>query len=158
MRNEDKSWLRKLMKEEWASINIVTKGHVHCTEDLPGLVAIYKKRRVGLLIYNILNKECEIVSLNSLIDNIGIGTNLLKSIEYIAKSNTCRRIWLITTNDNTDALRFFQKRGYNIKEVYVDAIANSRKLKPEIPFLGSYNIEIRDEIELEKILKNSYKN
>lgn len=140
------------MKEEWASINIVTKGKVHCTEDLPGLIAIYKKRRVGLLTYNILNKECEIVSLNSLIEKIGIGTNLLMSMEYIAKSNKCRRIWLITTNDNTDALRFFQKKGYNIKDIYVNAIANSRQLKPEIPFVGSHNIEIRDEIELEKIL------
>lgn len=140
------------MKEEWASTRIVTKGKVHLTENLPGFIVIYKKRRVGLITYNIIDEECEIVSLNSLIKNSGIGTILLDSLEHIAKSRGCKRIWLITTNDNVEALRFFQLKGYYIKEININAVSNSRKLKPEIPFLGLYNIEIRDEIELEKIL------
>ncbi|MFW9770940.1 MAG: GNAT family N-acetyltransferase [Promethearchaeota archaeon] len=141
------------MKGEWASSRIVTKGKVHLTENLPGFIVIYKKRRVGLITYNIIDEECEIVSLNSLIENIGIGTNLIVYLEHTAKSKGCRRIWLITTNDNVEALRFFQLRGYHIKDIHINAVANSRRLKPEIPFLGLYNIEIRDEIELEKILK-----
>ncbi|MFX0031331.1 MAG: GNAT family N-acetyltransferase [Promethearchaeota archaeon] len=151
--NEDKPWLIELMKEEWASTRIVTIGKIHRTENLPGFIAIYKKRRVGLIIYNIANEECEIISLNSLKENIGIGTNLLYFLESVAISRSCKRIWLITTNDNIKALRFYQKRGYNIKAIYINSIAHSRKLKPEIPLRGLHNIEIRDEIELEKILE-----
>jgi DNA-3-methyladenine glycosylase I len=61
------------------------------------------------------------------------------------------RIWLITTNDNIDALRFYQKRGYEMKTVHRYAMEVSRKTKPQIPFEGKYGIPIRDEIEMEKL-------
>lgn len=109
---------------------------------------------MGLLTYNIENEECEIITLNSLIENIGIGTYLLRSLESFMQSKKVKRIWVITTNDNLDALRFYQKKGFRIKAIYTDAIKESRKLKPEIPILGFYDIEIRDEIEIEKKLKN----
>jgi len=141
------------MKEEWASTRIVTIGKIHHTENLPGFIAVYKKRRAGLITYNIINEECEIISLNSLKENIGIGTNLLSSVESVAKSRSCRRLWVITTNDNIDGLRFYQRRDYKIKTIHINTIVQSRKLKPEIPLLGMHNIEIRDEIELEKILE-----
>jgi ribosomal protein S18 acetylase RimI-like enzyme len=65
----------------------------------------------------------------------------------------CRRLWLITTNDNTDALRFYQKHGFMLVAVHRNAIEESRKLKPEIPLIGNNNIPIRDEIELEMMLE-----
>ncbi len=141
-----------LINDVWASTRIVSKGKVHDTNELPGLIAIHKKNRVGLLIYNIIGDECEIVSLNSLKENIGIGTTLLKEIERKSALKSCKRLWVITTNDNIDVLRFYQKRGFKIAAIHLDALEQSRRLKPEIPFLGSNDIEIRDEIELEKIL------
>ena len=62
------------------------------------------------------------------------------------------KLWVITTNDNLDALRFYQKRGYTITKVHTDALKGWRKQKPEIPETGFYDIPIRDEIELEKDL------
>jgi len=73
-------------------------------------------------------------------------------VEKLAKMKNCSRIWLITTNDNVDALRFYQKRGYEIKSVHRYAIEESRKIKPQLPFVGKYGIPIRDEIEMEKSL------
>ncbi|OGC91897.1 MAG: hypothetical protein A2142_01565 [candidate division Zixibacteria bacterium RBG_16_48_11] len=61
-------------------------------------------------------------------------------------------MWLITTNDNLLALRFFQKRGFCISAVYPDAIQHSRRLKPEIPLIGREGIFLRDELELESFL------
>ena len=141
-----------LIKDVWASIRIVSKGKVHDANDLPGIIAIYKNNRVGLIIYNIIGNECEIVSLNSLKENIGIGTALLKQIERISTLKGCKRLWVITTNDNIDALRFYQKKDFRIVAIHLNALEQSRKLKPEIPVLGSNDIEIRDEIELEKTL------
>jgi hypothetical protein len=63
-----------------------------------------------------------------------------------------KRLWLITTNDNLHALRFYQRRGLVLVAVHRNAIEQSRKLKPQIPKLGYDNIPVRDEIELELIL------
>lgn len=145
-------WAMGLINDVWGSTRIVSKGKVHDTNELPGIVAIHKNNRVGLLIYNIVGNECEIVSLNSLKENIGIGTALLKEIERISALKGCKRLWVITTNDNIDVLRFYQKKGFKIVAIHLGALEKSRRLKPEIPFLGSNDIEIRDEIELEKIL------
>ena len=141
-----------LINDVWATTRIVSKGKVHNTNELPGIIAIHKNDRVGLIIYNIIGDECEIVSINSLKENIGIGTALLKEIERISTLKGCKRLWVITTNDNIDALRFYQKKGFKIVAIHLNALEQSRRLKPEIPFLGSNDIEIRDEIELEKIL------
>ncbi len=151
---DDRKWISQLIKEEWSSNRIVTRGRSHDIENLPGFIAVYKNEKAGLLTYIIENEECEIITLNSLIVNIGIGTSLLGSLESFLLSKKVKRIWVITTNDNLDALRFYQKKGFRIKAIYIDAIKDSRKLKPEISILGFYDIEIRDEIELEKKLKN----
>jgi len=82
----------------------------------------------------------------------GIGTALLESVCCEAQSRGCRRVWLITTNDNIDAIQFYQRRGSVLKAVYPDAIAESRKLKPQISLIGEHGIPIRDEIEFERIL------
>jgi len=61
-------------------------------------------------------------------------------------------MFLITTNDNTHALRFYQNRNFVIAAIHINAIEKSRQLKPEIPLTGADGIPIRDEIELEMLL------
>jgi hypothetical protein len=51
------------------------------------------------------------------------------------------------------ALRFYHLRGFLLAAIYRNAIAASRKLKPEIPLQGIDGIPIRDEIELELLLE-----
>ena len=48
----------------------------------------------------------------------------------IAGKNGCSRVWLITTNDNIHAIRYYQRFGFALKGVYIDALDESRKLKP----------------------------
>ena len=61
--------------------------------------------------------------------------------------------WLITTNDNLDALRFYQRRGFRITAIHAGAVDDSRaRLKPEIPEAGDHGIPLRDELELELTL------
>ena len=109
-------------------------------------------RPSGLVTYRIDGDECEIITLNSLIEGIGIGSALLEAVGKAAEASGCKRFWLITTNDNTKAIRFYQKRGMTLAALYRNAIEHSRKLKPEIPMAGLDGIPIRDEIELEILI------
>jgi ribosomal protein S18 acetylase RimI-like enzyme len=62
----------------------------------------------------------------------------------------CRRVWLITTNDNLEALGFYQKRGFVLAALHRNAMAETRRFKPNIPLIGMGGIPLRDELELER--------
>jgi hypothetical protein len=79
-----------------------------------------------------------------------VGSALLAAVENHARADGFHRIWLITTNDNLDALRFYQRRGYVIAAVHSGAVDRARRLKPGIPEVGYYGIPIHDEVELHK--------
>jgi RimJ/RimL family protein N-acetyltransferase len=81
-----------------------------------------------------------------------VGGALLEAMAERARQEGARRLWLVTTNDNIRAIRFYQKRGWDICALHRDAVAQSRKLKPQIPLTGEDGIPIRHEIEFEKYL------
>lgn len=147
--DKDREWIRSLLNERWGSLRIVSRGRVHQAEKLPGFIAHLEEQPKGLITYQIENGDCEIVSLDSFESGRGIGSMLIKSVIDLARSENCNRIWLITTNDNTVALRFYQKNGFELVAIHRGAIKVSRKIKPEIPETGNDGIPIRDEIELE---------
>lgn len=138
-----------LLKEHWGSARIVTRGNLHKAEALPGFVAEQEGERIGLVTFRNDDRDCEIVSLNSLVEKQGVGSALLEAVGEAVKTAGCRRIWLISTNDNLAALRFYQMKGLRLVAVYKDAVEKAHRLKPEIPEVGYFGIPIRDEIELE---------
>ena len=146
---KDLEWIQSLLKERWGSSHIITRGKRHNADQLPGFIAFDSEKTVGLITYSLKNNECEIVTLDSLESGKGIGHKLIKSVLDFADSKNCKRVWLITTNDNTNALKFYQKNGFHLIAIHQGAIEKSRLLKPEIPEIGFDNIPIRDEIELE---------
>jgi N-acetylglutamate synthase-like GNAT family acetyltransferase len=105
--------------------------------------------------YHIENKVCEIVSLDSLVEKIGIGSGLIAAVKSEAHRAGCCRLWLITTNDNLPALGFYQKRGFHLVAVYMNALEFSRSLNPTIPFVGLGSIPLNDEIELRSASKHN---
>ncbi|MDD5622605.1 MAG: GNAT family N-acetyltransferase [Actinomycetota bacterium] len=150
--NSDRQWIKSIFNEFWGGDIIITKGFIHSFNDLDGFIATSNNEKVGLITYKITDKELEIVSLNSFRENKGIGSSLVDTIMTLARKQKLKRVWLLTTNDNVDALKFYQKRNFTLKNIYPDAIKLSRKLKRSIPLIGNYGIPIRDEIELEIIL------
>lgn len=131
---------------------MVSRGIVHHPAELPGFIAALDGERVGLLTYQIADGACEVMSLDSTRPAQGVGTALIEAAIEAARAAGCRRLWLITTNDNLNALRFYQKRGLTLVAVYPNALAVSRQLKPQIPLSGHDGIPLRDEIELELAL------
>ena len=77
-----------------------------------------------------------------------VGKGVGVAVKEAATRQGCKTMWLVTTNDNTAALRFYQKLGFRLVAVHRDAVEKSRELKPEIPFVGMDGIPIRDEVEL----------
>jgi len=150
----EQRWLNELWKSEWGGEIMVSRGHVYRLRELKSLVAKTEQRLIGAVVYRFDNDGgCELMSINATIPGAGIGTKLLDAVESETREQGCHRLWLITSNDNLDALRFYQRRDYRITAVHVGAIDEARRIKPTIPFVGNHGIEIHDELELSKNLK-----
>lgn len=150
--DQDRDWVRGFITEQWGDSLVVAHGAIYYPHDLPGFIALQNHERVGLLTYRIVRDQCEIVSLNSTRSGLGIGTALIEAVKQTALQAGCQRLWLSTTNDNLNALRFYQKRGFRLVAVHRDALDRARQIKPSIPLIGHEGIPLCDEIELEMIL------
>jgi len=145
----DRHWVASFVKSHWGSEIVVAKGRILRPAELDGFAAFKGKGPVGLLTYRIEGLDCEIVTIDSTVEGEGIGTELVEAVKKRAQANGCKRLWLITTNDNLNALGFYQKRGFQIIAVHPDAVEEARKLKPQISLKAANGIPIRDELELE---------
>lgn len=147
--NSYREWVKNLFINNWGGDFIVSRGKIQRPENLEGVIAEENGEKIGLATVNIENNEMELVTLDSLKPGRGIGTMLVNAVINMAKEKNIKRLWLITTNDNLNALKFYQKNNFRLVKVYPGAIAESRKIKPQIPAIGEDGIPIRDEIELE---------
>lgn len=140
-------------KKHWGSSEMVISSGIYDCSKLDGFAVVNDKDDIiGLITYVIRGNECEIISLDSIEEGKGIGTSLVQEVEKIALEEKCRILKLVTTNDNLAALKFYQKRGFILSQIFPNAVENARKIKPEIPLIGYDGIPIRDEIELIKPL------
>ena len=149
VRESDREWMRLFLEERWGAAAIVTRGLIHNADRLDGFIAGIGAEPAGLITFRHDKRECEVVTLDSVREGEGIGTALLAGAVHHARESGCARLWLITTNDNLDAVRVHQKRGLHLAAIYPNALEESRRLKPEIPLTGIDRIPLRDEIELE---------
>jgi ribosomal protein S18 acetylase RimI-like enzyme len=136
------------------SLGVARLGELVYPLDHPALIAESASAGLlGMLTYLPEHgwQQCEILTLHVDEQWHGAGTALVEAVGQLARRQACTRLWLITTNDNVDALRFYQRRGFCLGTVHRSAVDHSRaSLKPEIPLAGDYGIPLRDEIELEK--------
>ena len=134
---------------QWFSMQMVVRGESIDLGTADGYYAMEDDEIIGLITYRIMDDEMEILSLDSLRENRGIGTALLNKATHNAAEIGCAKITLITTNDNLSALRFYQKRGFDMVRLHRNALEQSRRIKPEIPLFGENGIPLKHEIELE---------
>jgi len=139
--------LRSFFEREWGSSKMVSRGVIHQLDQLPGFIYLEDDNIIGIITYHVSENQCEIVSLDSFSENRGIGSSLLNQVVDEAKRNGWT-LWLITTNDNTRALHFYQRRGFLLTNVYWNGVDEARKIKPEIPMVSDDGIPIKHEMEL----------
>src|SRR4029078_13716011 len=102
--------------------------------------------------YRIAGGAWEVVTINAFLRGAGAGTALMEAVAAAARDAGCRRVWLITNNDNMRAFRFYQRRGFRLAAPLPHAVERARELKPSIPEVGLDGIPLRDELELELTL------
>ena len=156
--NKTRELVNQFFIDNWFSTDISIRGEIIDGTKLDGFLLQEENTIIGLVTYTFFGDICEIVSVDSKRENVGIGTALLNEIEKVAIDNNCKKIRLITTNDNLRALQFYQKRGYCLTKLYPNVMDEVRKVKPDVPLIGENDIPLRDEIELEKNLKEELDN
>lgn len=135
-----------LLGDDWAD-TVVVHGTAYRPAELPALIARDSDGTpVGALTYHLDRDALEVVTLDARPRHRGAGTALLDAAEQEARRLGLSRVWLVTTNDNLDAQRFYQRRGMRLVAVNVDAVEAARRVKPSIPVTGEYGIPVRDEL------------
>lgn len=146
---DDRAWVDAWMREHWGGEVLAVRGELYRPADHPGLVAEEEGTAVGLLTYIVQGAACEILSLDSLREGRGIGAALIDAVAEAARGAGCMWLQLVTTNDNLQALGFYQRRGFRLVGIDAGAVDRARATyKPGIPKVATNGIPIRDELEL----------
>ena len=145
----DGTWVRESLEREWESAIAVSRTRIHHPDRLPGLIAVRSGERVGLLKYMIEDGQLEVVTIQSLVRRLGIGTALLSAARDLAKARGCSRLWVVTTNENAAAISLYSRFGMKHVATYRGAMKEARRLKPQIPEYGPDGTPIEDELEFE---------
>jgi ribosomal protein S18 acetylase RimI-like enzyme len=147
-RDSDRGWAEGLLNAEFGGPFQVRRGELIDVLALPGFVAEHDNRAIGLLTYRRETGACELAFIAALERRRGIGSALLDALRR--EVSDCERIWVVTTNDNLEAIRFYQRRGFVLSALRPGAVDDARRtLKPTISAVGNFGIPQRDEIELE---------
>ena len=147
----DRDWIASFLEANH-SLVVARSGELVRPLDHPMLVAETDDGPAGLLTYIERDGEMEIHSLHAVRQWSGAGSALVAAIRDLAAIHGCRRLWVVTTNDNVDALRFYQRRGFRLAALRPGEVDEARRrIKPEISTIGAYGIPLRDEIEMELV-------
>ncbi len=148
----DRPWVVRRLEDAFGGVTVARKGILIDTSTLPGFVATDSGRPVGLLTYDVAHGECEVVAIISTEEGRGIGRALMDAARDHAAAAGYRRLWLITTNDNTRAFRFYQLWGMDLCAFYRHGVRRSREIKPSLPEWGDDGIPLDHELEFELFL------
>ena len=146
----DREWIAEIITGAFGSVQIVSHGEL--IEDaslLEGFAVEHDGRPIGCALVNLIENVAELVALVTTYRGAGAGTALLEAVVERARNEQWSRLWLITSNDNTDAIRMYQRAGWDWVDFRRDAITRARAIKPEIPEKGNHGIPIRHEIQFE---------
>jgi 2-oxo-4-hydroxy-4-carboxy-5-ureidoimidazoline decarboxylase len=146
----DAEWAQELIASESGGTRMIARlGRLLDPLAFPGLVAELGGKPVGLAtLAPSAGGSLEVLTLHASVRGRGVGAHLLDAARTAAASRGSRRLWLVTTNDNLDAIRFYLRWGMHVAQVHTGAVARDRRLKPSISVLNRDNgIPITDLVE-----------
>jgi GNAT superfamily N-acetyltransferase len=148
--DRDESWATDLLGDGLGGRLQARRGEIVDVLDGDGLIAELDDRPVGLLTFRPDSPSTiELAALLIVEPGRGIGSALLAAFLDEAPRRRARRVWVVTTNDNLDALRLYQRRGFRLLALRPGAVDQARAtIKPSIAEVAANGIPIRDEIEL----------
>jgi 2-oxo-4-hydroxy-4-carboxy--5-ureidoimidazoline (OHCU) decarboxylase/N-acetylglutamate synthase-like GNAT family acetyltransferase len=148
----DHDWARQLIgRHQGGDHRVARLGELLDPLAQEGIVAELDGRAIGLLTVHETDRGLEILTLHSEVPGRGAGTRLLETALRVATASHAPRVWLVTTNDNLDAIRWYLRRGMAVATVHAGAVDRNRaSVKPDLPGVNPSNqLPIRDLLELE---------
>lgn len=141
--------INEFIKQHWYTTTMIIRGKEIDMTKTEGFYFKESENIIVLITYIVYDNVLEITSLDNLQERQGIDSKLIETVIHEARERKLQKIVLITTNDNINAIRFYQKRGFDMAHLFRNTMDISRKLKPEIPLIGENSIPLRHEIEFE---------
>ena len=148
----DQRWVRNRLVRDWSSTSVARRGELIDATGLQGHVALRGGRRAGMALVDVRGDELEIVVLSSSRPRQGVGRALVARCVDEAVERRCRRVWLVTTNNNITAIAFYQHVGMDLCAFRRYAVRAARELKPTLSLRDSAGLPIDHELEFEILL------
>ena len=145
----DRTFLEELLRLRWSGGALVLRGRIVHPKDVEALAAYHDGRLAGVATWLLQGPVIYLATLNNISGQRGVGVALLEAVMQLGRQKGSALLRAIVTNDNLNALGFYQRRGFRIIDVHPGAVDMIRSLMPNIPTTGANRIPIRDEIELE---------
>ncbi|MGV9380611.1 GNAT family N-acetyltransferase [Nonomuraea sp. NPDC003707] len=150
---QDLANVTRVLTESWGGSTVVALGRGELVDAAaqPGFIAEIEGEPAGIITYARRGDSVEIITIDAVVPGRGVGAALLDAVRAVATESGAARLWLVTTNDNTHALRFYQRYGFDLIALHRNGVDRARDLKPGIPAEAD-GIPIRHELELELLL------
>lgn len=143
------SELQERLAGTWGSSVLVTRGKKHDMAALRGFIARDEAtgRLAGIALFRSELMELELVALDSIFQRRGVGTRLLDAVIAYYRKSDHKRLCLCVTNDNVNAIRFYQKRGFNLCALHQNVVPAVGRVPA---FKAGYDgIPVQHELEFE---------
>jgi ribosomal protein S18 acetylase RimI-like enzyme len=150
---EDKNILARFLTQKWGHDGVVVMGKVWTSKDL-NVISAYddKDQLLAIAGWVIKGDTLLLASIDSIFERNGVASVLIDAIIAHARSPSAKRVRAVVTNDNFEAMRFYQRRDFRFTALYVNAADAYRAIFQDTPKTGYYGISIRDTLELELVL------
>jgi ribosomal protein S18 acetylase RimI-like enzyme len=148
--DDDRPWIAETIAGAFASTRVASRGRIiDDASRLDGYIAELDGHLIGVALWLEREQDAELVAIVTTYRGVGAGVALLDAVVAYARDAGWKRLWLVTTNDNTDALRIYQRAGWDWVGFHRNSVEESRALKPELPAVGQHGIPITHELEFE---------
>ena len=141
----DESAADEFLSEALGGRHQARLGEMHDVLVHPGFGAWSGGALVGVVTYTD-RSELAAVAVDVGHRGRGIGAQLVEAVVDALRAAGHHTVWLVTTNDNLDAMRLYQRHGFRLTELHRGGVDEARAVKPQIPLVGDHGIEMHDEL------------
>ncbi|QEL25654.1 GNAT family N-acetyltransferase [Bosea sp. F3-2] len=146
----DKTELCRIMLASWGSHSMMIDLHVYDVAEIDALGLFEPSGATAALAsWTVKDDTAYLCALHSLRPGEGVAIQMLDAVIATAKAAGAKRLKAMLTNDNMPGLTFYQRRGFRLSGLYLEAIDAYRSVVPTIIKTGYRDIPIHDALELE---------
>ena len=146
----DKTELCRIMLARWGSQSMMIDLHVYDVAEIDAL-GLYEPsgRTAALASWTMRGDIAYLCALHSLKPGEGVALQMLDAVMNTARAAGATKLKAMLTNDNMPGMTFYQRCGFRLSGLYLEAIDHYRSVVPDIIKTGYKDIPIHDAIELE---------